>query len=74
MTLDGASHEDEKRLSERQVAILRCLAQGRDIIDIADELGYATSTIKKEVHLAIQRCQARNRSQAVAVAIRAGLI
>jgi DNA-binding NarL/FixJ family response regulator len=61
-------------LSARQVVILRFLAQGRDIGDIAHELGYAVSTIKKEVHLAIRHCGARNRAHAVAVAIRAGLI
>jgi DNA-binding NarL/FixJ family response regulator len=61
-------------MSARQVVILRYLAQGRAIEDIADELGYAVSTIKKEVHLAIRHCGARNRAHAVAVAIRGGLI
>jgi DNA-binding NarL/FixJ family response regulator len=61
-------------LTTRQVAILRFLAQGRDIADIANELGYASSTIKKEVHLTIQVCRARNRAHAVAMAIRAGII
>ena len=66
--------DDDLCLTGRQVAILRYLAQGRHIHDIAHELGYSSSTIKKEVHLTIQGCGARNRAHAVAMAIRAGII
>jgi DNA-binding NarL/FixJ family response regulator len=62
------------RLTGRQVAVLRLIAQGRDIDAIADELGYSSSTIKKDVHLTLHRVGARNRTHAVALAIRAGLI
>lgn len=61
-------------LTGRQIVVLRYLAQGRNIEGIARELGYSPSTIKKEVHLTIQQCRARNRAHAVAIAIRAGLI
>ena len=57
-----------------QVVVLGYLAQGRDIEGIAREMGYAPSTIKKEVHLTIKQCRARNRAHAVAIAIRAGII
>jgi DNA-binding NarL/FixJ family response regulator len=64
----------ESYLTGRQVVVLGYLAQGRDIEGIAREMGYAPSTIKKEVHLTIQQCRARNRAHAVAIAIRAGII
>jgi DNA-binding NarL/FixJ family response regulator len=61
-------------LTSRQVAILAYLAEGRGVTDIARELGYSPSTIKKEVHLTIRGCGARSRAQAVAVGIRSGII
>lgn len=64
----------ESNLTGRQLVVLQYLAQGRDIRGIARDLGYSQSTIKKEVHLTIQRCRARNRAHAVAIAIRAGII
>jgi len=65
---------DESYLTGRQVVVLGYLAEGRDIVGIARAMGYAPSTIKKEVHLTIKQCRARNRAHAVAIAIRAGLI
>ncbi|MDP9073837.1 MAG: LuxR C-terminal-related transcriptional regulator [Actinomycetota bacterium] len=62
------------RLTHRQVEILRFMALGEAIEVIAHRLGYSSSTIKKEVHQTLQRAGARNRTHAVALAIRSGLI
>ncbi|MDQ6613916.1 MAG: helix-turn-helix transcriptional regulator [Actinomycetota bacterium] len=64
----------EEHLTSRQVEILRLLAQGRAVDAIAAELVYSSSTIKKEVHRTLRRIGARNRTHAIAIAIRAGII
>lgn len=61
-------------LSERDVDVLRYLAEGWTTAAIAHELVYAESTIKKEVHLIVHRLGARNRTHAVAMAIRGRVI
>jgi DNA-binding NarL/FixJ family response regulator len=54
--------------------VLRLLAEGYTVADIAQELDYAESTIKREVHLIVHRLGARNRTHAVAMAVRASFI
>jgi hypothetical protein len=44
------------------------------VADIAHELAYAESTIKKEVHIIVHRLGAKNRTHAVAMAIRGDVI
>ncbi|EWM17176.1 response regulator transcription factor [Kutzneria sp. 744] len=61
-------------LSTREVEILRLLAEGRETKEIADALSYSESTVKKDLHELITRFRLRNRTQAVAFAIRAGVL
>jgi DNA-binding NarL/FixJ family response regulator len=61
-------------LSTREVEILRLLAEGRETREIADALSYSESTVKKDLHELITRFRLRNRTQAVAFAIRAGVL
>jgi DNA-binding NarL/FixJ family response regulator len=61
-------------LTPRDVRVLRLLAEGWTTAAIAHELVYAESTIKKEVHLIVHRLGARNRTQAVAMAVRGHVI
>jgi DNA-binding NarL/FixJ family response regulator len=61
-------------LTPRDVIVLRFLAEGWTTSDIAHELAYAESTIKKEVHIIVHRLGARNRTNAVAMAIRGEVI
>lgn len=61
-------------LTPRDVVVLGFLAQGWTTASIAHELAYAESTIKKEVHIIVHRLGARNRTHAVAMAIRDALI
>lgn len=61
-------------LTTRDVAVLRYLSEGWTTAAIAHELVYAESTIKKEVHLIVHRLGARNRTHAVAMAIRGRVI
>jgi DNA-binding NarL/FixJ family response regulator len=61
-------------LSDRQIAILRLMAQGYGVDTIAAELRFSVSTIKKEIHRVTRQLGARNRTQAVAIAIRSGAV
>jgi DNA-binding NarL/FixJ family response regulator len=61
-------------LSDREVAVLRLVAEGFDTSEIARQLAYSERTIKNVIHDVTTRLQLRNRSQAVAYALREGLI
>lgn len=63
-----------RSLSHREVRVLRLLADGCSTAEIADELAYSESTIKSAIHELTSRLELRNRSHAVAFAVRAGLI
>ena len=58
----------------REVEVLRLLADGCDTSDIAVQLAYSERTIKNVIHDLTSRLQLRNRSHAVAYAMRAGVI
>ena len=61
-------------LSDREVAVLRLVAEGLDTGEIARQLAYSERTIKNVIHDVTTRLHLRNRSQAVAYALREGLI
>jgi DNA-binding NarL/FixJ family response regulator len=61
-------------LTSRDVMVLQFLSEGWTTAAIARELAYAESTIKKEVHLIVHRLGARNRTHAVAMAVRGCVI
>lgn len=61
-------------LSAREVDVLRLLAEGLSTADVARHLNYSERTIKNVLHDVITRLQLRNRTQAVAYAIRSGAL
>jgi DNA-binding NarL/FixJ family response regulator len=61
-------------LSERDLEVLRRLADGNSTAGIAEELAYSESTIKNVIRDLVRQLGARNRAHAVAMAIRAGAI
>ncbi|QNE21543.1 response regulator transcription factor [Kribbella qitaiheensis] len=61
-------------LSPREVDVLRLVADGLDTGEIADSLNYSERTVKNVLHELTTRLQLRNRSHAVAYAVREGLI
>ena len=62
------------RLTERERQVLVLLAQGRATREVAQELSYSERTVKSIVHDAVTKLGARSRTQAVAFAVREGLI
>ena len=61
-------------LSEREIEVLRLLADGLDTAEIARKLSYSERTIKAVLHDVTARFQLRSRAHAVAYAVREGLI
>jgi DNA-binding NarL/FixJ family response regulator len=61
-------------LANREVAVLKLIAEGHDTAEIARTLSYSERTVKNVLHNAMIRLQVRNRSHAVAYAVREGLI
>lgn len=66
MTLNG--------LTERELDVLRLLAEGSDTAEVAARLSYSDRTVKNIIHDLTARLNLRNRSHAVAYAVREGLI
>lgn len=61
-------------LTEREVQVLRLVADGHNTAEIARQLAYSERTIKNVIQDVITRFQLRNRSHAVAYAVRQGFI
>lgn len=61
-------------LTDRETKVLRLIAEGHDTNEIAERLCYSQRTVKNVLHDVTTRLQLRNRSHAVAYAVREGLI
>ncbi|WP_221361678.1 helix-turn-helix transcriptional regulator [Streptomyces beigongshangae] len=61
-------------LDERERAVLRMVADGRETDEIAKELCYSPRTVTTVVRDITQRFRLRNRAHAVAYALRTGLL
>jgi DNA-binding NarL/FixJ family response regulator len=61
-------------MSDRETEVLKLVAAGHSTQEIADELCYSQRTVKSILHDVTNRFQLRNRSHAVAYALREGLI
>ena len=61
-------------LTERELGVLRLLADGHDTAEVGKQLFYSERTVKNIVHDLTSRLELRNRTHAVAYALRQGLI
>jgi DNA-binding NarL/FixJ family response regulator len=61
-------------MSTREIEILRLIAEGLDTAEVAATLSYSERTVKNALHDITTRLQLRNRSHAVAYALKQGLI
>ncbi len=61
-------------LTERELEVLRLLADGMDTAEVGQRLFYSDRTVKNIIHDVTSRLELRNRTHAVAYAIREGLI
>jgi len=61
-------------LTTREIDVLRLLSDGLDTNEIGMKLNYSDRTVKNIVHGITSRLRLRNRTHAVAYALRAGLL
>ena len=62
------------RLTDREQQVLALIAAGHPTREVAQELSYSERTVKNVLHDVVTKLNARSRSQAVAFAVREGLI
>jgi DNA-binding NarL/FixJ family response regulator len=62
------------QLTDREFDVLRLLADGGSTRDIAERLSYSERTVKNIVHDLLAKLNCRTRAQAVAFAVRHGVI
>lgn len=76
--LEGIGNGDGKpiggRLTDREQRVLSLIAQGHPTREVAQQLCYSERTVKNVLHDVVTKLNARSRSQAVAHAVREGLI
>lgn len=66
--------DSRRGLRDREIAVLRLVAEGMDTAEIARRLAYSERTVKNILHDVTTRLELRNRSHAVAYALREGFI
>jgi DNA-binding NarL/FixJ family response regulator len=65
---------DGRWLTQREVDVVRLMADGFDTAEIAQKLNYSDRTVKKILYAITQRLGLRGRAHAVAYALRQGII
>lgn len=61
-------------LTEREVQVVRLIAEGTNNLDIADQLGVSLGTVKGHVRDILDKLQAADRTQAAVIALKRHLI
>jgi DNA-binding NarL/FixJ family response regulator len=69
-----AEHVSDERLSPREIEVLSLIAAGNSNKMISAQLGLSGETIKAHVKNIIAKLQAHDRTHAVTVALRRGII
>jgi len=69
-----AEHYSDEPLSDREVEVLRHLVHGNRNRDIAEKLHIAEETVKAHMKHIMEKLGASDRTQALAIALRRGLI
>lgn len=69
-----ADYLAEDELTDREIEILRLVASGHANRDVADALEIAESTVKVHVSRIMEKLGARDRTEAVVIGIRRGIV
>jgi DNA-binding NarL/FixJ family response regulator len=69
-----AQHLGEEALTSRELSILSALAQGWENKRIANTLGISSETVKSHLARIFEKIGARNRTEAISIALRRGLV
>ena len=69
-----AEHFSDEKLSDREAEVLQQIAGGNRNRDIADKLFISEETVKKHITHIMEKLGASDRTQAVAIGVRRGII
>lgn len=69
-----AEHMGDEGLSEREIAVLKLVADGNRNRDIGERLFITEETVKVHIRHIMEKLGAKDRTQAVAIAVRRGII
>jgi DNA-binding NarL/FixJ family response regulator len=69
-----ANHFAEDTLTQREVEVLRLIAAGNRNRDVADALSISEDTVKVHVKHVMEKLGANDRTEAVTIALRRGII
>jgi DNA-binding NarL/FixJ family response regulator len=73
-TEPGAATAIRSELSERELDVLKLIANGKDNADIAGELHISPKTVKNHISNILMKLQIENRIQAAVYAVRSGIV
>lgn len=71
---DLAAHLGEDSLSEREIQVLRSVAQGNSNKRVAAQLGVSEETVKAHMKSIVSKLNANDRTHAVTIALRRGIL
>lgn len=74
ISADTLDMKPTARLNDREQQVLALIAEGHPTREVAEQLCYSERTVKNVLHDVVTKLNARSRSQAVAYAVREGLI
>jgi DNA-binding NarL/FixJ family response regulator len=74
LALELAEHTTEDELSSREIEVLRLIAAGNANKEIANRLGIAEETVKSHVTNILAKLHANDRTHAVTISLRRGII
>lgn len=69
-----AEHATDSALSEREIEVLRCVSSGSANKTIAAQLGITEETVKAHMKSILAKLDAQDRTHAVAIAIKRGIL
>jgi DNA-binding NarL/FixJ family response regulator len=70
----GAAAAIRSELSEREIEVLKLIANGKDNADIASDLHISPKTVKNHISNILMKLQIENRIQAAVYAVRSGIV
>jgi NarL family two-component system response regulator LiaR len=70
----GAGDRPEDQLTEREMEVLKCLAQGRSNKEIGAQLFISEKTVKTHVGSILDKLGLADRTQAALYAVKRGLV
>ena len=73
-TLPGGADAIRSELSEREIEVLKLIANGKDNAEIATELFISPKTVKNHISNILMKLQIENRIQAAVYAVRSGIV